>query len=545
MNSIILAVTLLFISTSAWSANVCKQSALDTRLNVNLSTQENQAAQNKTFQIKSCNNNIYTAFEIGSVPGTKLVMQIKPVSREQAQVRFVRQNSNDDLNPTLRGTWIRKTGEIRLLQQSPTQCPPDQVWNPDHGMCMPGPTAPNPGQCKVTGPMQCSTGCEWNSTHGMCMPSVGARTNLNFHVNQFLVTSSGSGPRGRNSVSAPNMWMLEADHQLTSRNTISVNWMGTTDKWSIPKSGYPLLLQTGEADAQGRPYIDAQHPHTSPIMGLTFSDIIQLDDAGKKKLTFFFAPRGEATAGPRAYMHRPSAEISPDAPLGHHLQDVFHIASTVVGTRLKINNTELEASVFSGVEPSPGEVTLDMHKPDSYAFRATHDISDKVSVGGSYARVKAQDRIESGYAEPETEKVLAAWVTTRHLIGSGQLSNSVIVGSKSSVHDGRLNSFLEEFVYELGKNKFFGRVELVQRTPEELNIEITDGRTGAQWVKPITFGYARTIYSSGSTSLDLGSSVTKTYLPKDFRSTYGGNPVQAKAFLKLKFNTSNRWGTRK
>ena len=545
MKAVICAMFVFGSLATANAQDACKTSMINSQLTVHLT-----AADQRKFEIKSCKNGGYTAVEVGAAKDSRLVMQMKAISQSSAELRFIRQNGNDDLNPSIRGTWNRVSGEIRFAQTTnsllvpvvnqPEPCEAGSTWNPDHGMCMPDNPdsgAPTPGEG------ECPVGQTWNPDHGMCMPTVGGKTNLNFHINQFLVGSSGSGPRGRNALSAPNMWMLEVDHKISSRNTVSVNWMGSSDKWTVPKGGYPLLLQTGEANAQGVPYVDAQHPHTSPIMGLTFSDIIALDTNGKKSLTFFFAPRGEATAGPTTYMHRASADTSPDAPLGHHMQDVFHITSTVVGAKLKLDRTELEASIFSGVEPSPSEVTLDTHRPDSYAFRINQMINTNFSIGGSYANVKESHRIEGGgYAEKETTKVISAWINTRHKLGEGQLSTATIYGTKSSDHEGRLNSFLEEFVFELGKSKFFGRVELVQRTPEELNIEVTDGHTGAQWVKPITLGYARTVYAKGTTSVEVGSSVTKTYLPKDYRINYGGNPVQGKAFLKLKFNTNKSWG---
>lgn len=383
---------------------------------------------------------------------------------------------------------------------------------------------------------ECPEGEVWDEGMQMCMPAP-KRNDLTFHYNQFVIFTDGSGPRGRQALSAPNMWSLTLGRKTSDRNRLVLNWMGSSDLWLVPKGGTPELLQTGEANADGEPYVDAQHPHNSPITGLTFSDIMTLGKEGEHKLTFFFAPRGDATAGPQEFLHRASSEGNPDAPLGHHLQDFFHVTSTVIGAKVSLNDGDLtiEGSTFSGLEPAPAEVNLDMHKPDSWGVRATKRVSDKVLVGGSFAKVRSAHRGEHE-AHPEKEQFINAWVFTSAHFGRGDFYTSSIFGQmRNKEEDILLNSFLEEFVYQLGKHKFFGRVEVLQRTPEQLLIEVTDGQTGAKWVTAGTLGYERTIYSKGRGTIYLGASATKNHLPAEFRKDYGGNPYSGRAFLRFNF----------
>src|SRR5262249_45983389 len=160
------------------------------------------------------------------------------------------------------------------------------------------------------------------------------------------------------------------------------DYMGTFERWTFPDRGYPELLQIGETDENGVPFIDAQHPHSSPIMGLTLSDTIRLETSREKDyLKFFFAPRGESTDGPIAFMHRPSGMANPDAPLGHHVgQDVGHISSTVIGASLKLGETRIEASTFNGTEPEPDKVDLPLGPPNSYAVRLIEEFSPAVAA---------------------------------------------------------------------------------------------------------------------------------------------------------------------
>jgi hypothetical protein len=399
--------------------------------------------------------------------------------------------------------------------------------------------------CELIGPEKCSEGCYWYPAHGMCMPNEEGKFNLSFHVKQFAVQNASSGPRGRNSFYAPNMFMLGYKQKLSDKNSFAVDFMGTTDKWAMSKRGYGLLLQAGEANSEGVPYIDAQHPHTSPFMGLTFSDIIQLGDTGQT-LTFFFAPRGEATAGPASFMHRLSASVNPDAPISHHLQDVFHIASTVGGLKWAVKNTVIEASVFSGAEPIPSEVNLDTHKPDSYAFRVNQKLNKNFSVGASVARVTSEHRgQESGHegeeaGHKEKELSLAAWLTTNHQIKGGFLNTSFIWGQISS-QEHTLNSFLQEFVYQLGRNNFFGRVEILQRTSGQLNIVVTDGNTGAQWIKPISLGYERLTVKKNNFEMAVGGVAKKSYVATPLKTSYGGNPVSGSVYVRVSWGKNKSW----
>ncbi len=304
----------------------------------------------------------------------------------------------------------------------------------------------------------------WDEAMQMCMPGTdpnapkARKTSLSFHINQFLVGGVTGGDRGRNAIYAPDMWMLDLTHKLSPRNQLKIEWMGDADLLlaNPDHKGSPELFQTGEADKNGNPFVDAQHPHSTPIMGLTFSDILLLNPAGDHKLTFFFAPRGEATAGPQAFMHRASATGNPYAPLSHHFQDSFHITSTVLGGSLQDLRNQLEVSTFSGRVPSPTEVNLDMHKFDSYAFRYTRQLNSIFKAGASFAHVLETNPIHvANTPEVNREDHYAAWLNASAPIGRGTLDLDTIWGMVNDRTEHQtLNGFLEEFSYHLGRMMF-------------------------------------------------------------------------------------------
>jgi hypothetical protein len=545
----IILVLIAAIGTSANSADLCRQnkSEIGTKIKVILALGNGQATD-REFEVAGCRNGIYTA---NDKTQNSTVLQYKAGQGQLRQIRFVGSPLNkDSFQPVINGTWNIKTSTVDVAGGAekpcasgqhhdssmggmcmPDNCGAGQHWDPSmgSGMCMPDQGMPDPHGCKPTE--------RWDTAMNMCMPGADA-TGLTtmFHYNQFLVLTSSSGPRGRTAVTAPNMWMLMLDKKTSALNTVELSWMGTTDVWTVPKNGTPELFQTGDANSVGAPFVDAQHPHSSPIMGLTFSDILSFGANGEHKLTFFFAPRGEATAGPESFMHRASSEGNPDAPLSHHLQDVFHISSTVLGVKADIGKWSLEASTFSGVDASPTKVNLDMHTPDSFAVRANYHANSNVTVGGSVAKVKALDFVNNPELKTENEMYYSAWVMTSNSLKGGTLSTASIWGQDDNrTSDVKLNSFLEEFMYELGKNNFYGRLEILQRTPDQLEVQVTDGKTGARWIKALTFGAERQIQSRGSMRLYAGAAVTGYSLPRDFRVVYGSTPVAAKVYLRLKF----------
>ena len=355
----------------------------------------------------------------------------------------------------------------------------------------------------------------------MCMPGGDVREPaFGLRLNQFMVYSSTSGPRGQSRLTGPGMWMLTYDTPLSANKRLSVDVMGSPEQWTVGDKGTPQLLQTE--------HVDSMHAHDT-VMALEFRDVVML--GGAQHLTFLFAPRGEAAIGPVPFMHRESAEGNPDAPLGHALQDGFHDVSTVFGIEYQFARTTVEATAFSGQNIS---WPLPMHSPDSYGLRVNQDIDDHVSVGASYADALLPD--DAGGAEHN--QFISAWLTTSHRIDGNTLKSSLIWGQSRDGHGAVLNSFLEEAVYQWGMNKFYGRAEILQLTPEQLDLAIAGGDADAKWVKALTVGYERTLLENDRFSLFAGGSFTRDFIPADFKPAYGSDPRGVKVYLRIAIDGS-------
>ena len=371
-------------------------------------------------------------------------------------------------------------------------------------------------------PGDCPAGQVMDPAMKICLAAAPKRKPaVMIRINQFLVYSATSGPRGQERVTGPGAWMLMIDKDLSPRNSFNVSVMGSLEQLTVGSIGTPQLLQTEN--------LDAMHAHDT-LMAVEFRDKIKLGAANDQDLTLLFAPRGGAAFGPVPYMHRDSAEGNPDSPLGHNMQDGFHDVSTVFGLAYRLGRTALEATAFSGHDIS---WPLPLHKPDSFAVRLTHQIDDGVTLGGSYADVLSPSDTGGG----EHERFVAAWISTSHQFHAVRLRSSLVWGRTKAPHSPPQNSFLTEAVAQRGADNLFGRAELLQVTPDQLSL--TDvGSSAPRWIGAMTVGYERVLLRKGPFSLFAGGSLTRDFVPSAFDLEYGQRPRGAKLFLRIKVGAS-------
>jgi hypothetical protein len=389
---------------------------------------------------------------------------------------------------------------------------------------------------RPAGPSDCNEMQLWDVTMGMCMPFPMEGMPMKMLMlsgNAFAVGVTQQSPRGRNAIASANMVMVDVGMTIGGNHYLNLDWMGTIEKWTFPESGYPELLQIGEANAQGQPYIDAQHPHSSPIMGLTLSDTIRLGNVDKNSIKLFFAPRGETTDGPVAFMHRVTGLANPDAPLGHHIaQDLGHITSTVMGASLKLGNTRIEASSFNGTEPEPTKVDLLIGAPNSYAFRLVEEFTPKIMAMASIAYVANPEHHDPTVTS--RMRYSASVYTQSDLSSSWKFYNSLIIGHITNYENANLSSIGEEFLFKGDLPRLWGRFELAQRTPGQLQIAVLQNSSQPYWVAALTVGYTHAVVKFHGSELGVGAALVSNFIPDDFSSAYGGtNPWGAKLFLQF------------
>jgi hypothetical protein len=161
-------------------------------------------------------------------------------------------------------------------------------------------------------------------------------------------------------------WLMGSARRKAAAGTLFLHSMFSFERFTLGADGSSQVFQTGET-LGGGPVLDYQHPHDL-IMALSGA---------------FERPLGPATLivkgglvdspalGPTPFMHRPSAELYPTAPLSHHQLDSTHITHGVVTAGVRRGVWQLEGSAFHGREPDEDRLDLDLGPLDSYAMRGT------------------------------------------------------------------------------------------------------------------------------------------------------------------------------
>ncbi len=269
------------------------------------------------------------------------------------------------------------------------------------------------------------------------------------------------GDRGGQRFLSTNWAMGMAEHALWG-GEVQLRGMFSLEPLTIPGSGFPELLQTGET-YRGVHLHDRQHPHDL-FMEASVTYRHPLSDWLGAEL--YLAPVGEPALGPPAFMHRASAEGDPFPPLSHHWQDSTHVTFGVATAGLYTRQVKLEASWFNGREPDEDRWNFDFRPLDSFSVRLSANPVQPVSLQVSY-----------GYlASPEPPATVGFALSVSRVTGSLSVSLPLPqVQVDTTLAWGRnlgpipTDSFLFEANFDLdGRNAPFLRLEVVQKTAHDL-----------------------------------------------------------------------------
>ena len=194
-----------------------------------------------------------------------------------------------------------------------------------HDMAMPGMSmAPRPLGIPMT---RMGSGTSW-------LPDASPMRAYHFTPGKWMLMVHGDADlyydyqgtgRGDDQAGSTNWAMIMAMRPVGS-GMLHLHGMLSAEPFTVGARGYPLLLQTGES-YKGVPLRDRQHPHD---LFMELSARYEVPIARNLGISLYTAPVGEPAIGPVAYMHRPSAQNDPFAPLGHHWMDATHITYGVV-----------------------------------------------------------------------------------------------------------------------------------------------------------------------------------------------------------------------
>ncbi|MGD1069344.1 MAG: hypothetical protein ABSB15_04325 [Bryobacteraceae bacterium] len=352
---------------------------------------------------------------------------------------------------------------------------------------------------------------------------------LMLHGVAFVTDIRQTGPRGADKFVSMNWFMGEATHTLGG-GTFAVRSMLSLDPATITDRRYPELFQTGET-AYGKPIVDGQHPHNL-FMELALEYRRPLAD--KWNMWLYAAPVGDPALGPVAYPHRVSAAELPQATLGHHLEDSTHISDDVVTAGVGRGIFGLEASGFHGAEPNENRWTIEQGAIDSYSARFTVTPNARWSGQISAGRLTRPEALEPG-DQIRTE----ASATYVRPYAQGDWATSLIWGRVHKTdNQANLNGYDIESVARFRRRNYVtGRIELVDK--DEL-FAAGNPLCGQSFrIGAYTAGYTRDFDLVPKISAGLGANFTTYSMPGAVHQYYGGHPVAAMIFLRLRLRVQN------
>jgi len=353
-----------------------------------------------------------------------------------------------------------------------------------------------------------------------------------------------SGFRGDRQLGLIDWEMLMAAHPLAG-GLFRVNAMTSLEALVNGRQGYPELLQTGGV-YRGARLVNYQHPHNLVMEAAAIYDH-SLTNALSSEI--YVAAVGEPALGPVAYMHRPSGDADPFAPIGHHWQDASHESFGVVTVGLNTHAVKLEGSAFNAREGDEYYYNLDYRgaRLDSYSTRLTVSPNGNVAVSGWAGYLMAHDRLET----PIGMQRYGASVLTSNTIGGHSLSTSVIWGvdihhhgSREHNHDPNamnlkfyheMTSGLVEATFGLTKKtEITGRLEQVLKSGDDLGF-LADNLTELFTIQAASLAVTHDVVSAGGFTFALGARGAVDRVPETLRLTYHTtHPTGYSIFLKLR-----------
>lgn len=381
--------------------------------------------------------------------------------------------------------------------------------------------------------MRDASGTAWQPDSSP-MPAIMGKTgewSIMVHGFATLIYDDQGGPRGDSKTFSSSMLMGMGQRPLGG-GTLTLRGMISLDPL-MGKSGYPLLLATGET-ANGRTeLVDRQHPHDAFMeMAAAYSHPL----AGSLSGFLYVGLPGEPALGPATYMHRFSGMANPEAPISHHWLDSTHVTFGVATAGLVYRGLKLEGSVFTGREPDEHRWDIERPRMDSWSARITLNPTPNLSMQVSHGFIKSPEQL---HPEEDVHRTTAS-ATWNLPLGENRNWQTTAAWGRNDPsggdHSHRTDAFLLDSALQLGRWTMFGRAENVDKDELFGNESGGDPLAGQVFnVSKLSLGGYHSL-PFGKLALDLGGLASKYDLPRDIQPRYGSSPTSFMLFTRLRIS---------
>jgi hypothetical protein len=412
------------------------------------------------------------------------------------------------------------------------------MTSPTNGAAMPGMTSGSSSMASMdmSGGMMAGQGGSYSMTRDASgtswQPESAPMQGTSFMLGGWSAMLHGSvtgiydhqgGKRGDAKVFSESMVMAMAQTK-TGPGTLTLRAMASLDPL-MGKSGYPLLLQTGETANGVTPLVDRQHPHD---LFMELAGVYSVAVGNRSSLFAYVGYPGEPALGPPAFMHRFSGMEDPAAPISHHWLDSTHITYGVVTTGFVAGDWKIEGSGFRGREPDQFRWNFDPLTLDSASARLSWNPDPNWALQVSHGFLKSPEQLEPATNQHRT----TASASYNLPIDKGNWQTTLAWGRNNNNPGNTLDAFLLESTLAWQQHTFFGRVENAAKdelfqTPSALAGRIFN-------VDSLSLGYIYDIPVADHFSLGLGAMGTLDLLPSPIEPAYGVNPTSYMLFTRIK-----------
>lgn len=340
------------------------------------------------------------------------------------------------------------------------------------------------------------------------------------HVLLNAVYSDQTGPRGDDKAFLAGMVMTSASRDF-GQSTVNLRAMLSPDPL-MDEEGYPLLLAAGETADGVEPLVDRQHPHD---LFMELSASLSYRFGGDQSVFLYGGLPGEPAFGPPAFMHRPAAMDSPEAPISHHWLDSTHITFGVLTAGYAKGPFKIEASRFRGREPDEKRYDIETGALDSTSVRASWNPTENWALQASWASIESPEALEP---EHDERRVSLSALYSQDF-GGTKVSGTIAWARKDVVPGDTSQAWVVEGAVQPGPWTIFTRLEQVDQSELTLGVH-----HGPQYtVRKASLGVIHDWWLGDNVRLGLGGLVNAFDIPAPLSASYG-DPGGGMVFVRLK-----------